>query len=80
MISSLGEREHFPAFLYIDVDDADDAYERAVDAGAEAVEAPTNQFYGDRRIARRQNRIGLLTMLSPVERRRRSASLVLVDF
>lgn len=51
MISSLGVREHFPAFLYIYVyvDDVDDAYRRAVAAGAETVEAPSDQFYGDRR-------------------------------
>jgi uncharacterized glyoxalase superfamily protein PhnB len=49
MISSLGEREHFPAFFYIHVDDTDDAYQRAVDAGAEVIETPSDQFYGDRR-------------------------------
>jgi PhnB protein len=49
MISSLGEREHFPAFLYIYVDDTDATYQRAVAAGAEVVETPSDQFYGDRR-------------------------------
>jgi len=49
MISSLGEREHFPAFLYIYVDDTDATYKRAVDAGAEVIETPCDQFYGDRR-------------------------------
>jgi uncharacterized glyoxalase superfamily protein PhnB len=49
MISSLAEREHFPAFLYIYVDDTDAAYRRAVDAGAQTIEAPSDQFYGDRR-------------------------------
>ena len=49
MISSLGEREHFPAFLYIYVDDTDAAYQRAVAAGAEVIETPSDQFYGDRR-------------------------------
>ena len=49
MISSLGERELFPAFLYIYVDDADETYQRAVDAGAEVIETPSDQFYGDRR-------------------------------
>ncbi len=48
MISSLGEREHFPAFLYIYVDDTDAAYRRAVDAGAQVIEEPSDQFYGDR--------------------------------
>jgi len=49
MISSLGEREHFPAFLYIYVDDADATYQRALAAGAEVIETPSDQFYGDRR-------------------------------
>jgi PhnB protein len=49
MISFLGEREHFPAFLYVYVDDVDATYQRAVDAGAEVIETPCNQFYGDRR-------------------------------
>jgi PhnB protein len=47
MISARGEREHFPAFLYVYVDDVDDVYRRAVDAGAETVEVPNDQFYGD---------------------------------
>jgi PhnB protein len=49
MISSLGERQYFPAFLYIYVDDVDAAYQRAVDAGAQVIETPADQFYGDRR-------------------------------
>ena len=49
MISSLGEREHFPAFLYIYVDDTDATYQRALNAGAEVIETPSDQFYGDRR-------------------------------
>jgi PhnB protein len=49
MISSLGERQYFPAFLYIYVDDVDAAYQRAVDAGAQVIEMPADQFYGDRR-------------------------------
>jgi PhnB protein len=49
MISSLGERDHFPAFLYIYVDDVDATYQRAVHAGAEIIETPSDQFYGDRR-------------------------------
>ena len=49
MISSAGQRELFPAFLYIYVDDADAAYRRAVAAGATTVEAPMDTAYGDRR-------------------------------
>jgi PhnB protein len=49
MISSIGEREHFPAFLYVYVDDADGVFQRAVDAGAEVLEEPLDTPYGDRR-------------------------------
>jgi PhnB protein len=49
MISSTAEREPFPAFLYVYVDDVDEAFQRAVDAGAHALEAPLNTPYGDRR-------------------------------
>jgi len=49
MISSAGERELFPAFLYIYVDDTDRAYERAIAAGATSLEAPFDTPYGDRR-------------------------------
>jgi PhnB protein len=49
MISSAGQRELFPAFLYVYVDDADAAYRRALAAGAVAVEAPLDTAYGDRR-------------------------------
>ena len=49
MISSAAARERFPAFLYVYVDDADATYERAVAAGAETLEAPTDTPYGDRR-------------------------------
>jgi PhnB protein len=49
MVSPAVERELFPAFLYIYVDDADSAYHRAVVAGAETLEAPLDTPYGDRR-------------------------------
>jgi uncharacterized glyoxalase superfamily protein PhnB len=49
MVSSAAEREPFPAFLYIYVDDADLAYNRALNAGAASLEAPFNTPYGDRR-------------------------------
>ena len=42
-------RAPFPAMLYVYVDDADATYERAVAAGAETIEAPVDQPYGDRR-------------------------------
>jgi uncharacterized glyoxalase superfamily protein PhnB len=43
------EREPFPGFLYVYVDDADRAYQRALAAGAVALEAPLDTPYGDRR-------------------------------
>jgi PhnB protein len=49
MVSSAGEREPFPAFLYIYVDDADAAYHRAIAAGATSIEGPLDTPYGDRR-------------------------------
>ena len=49
MISSVGERGAFPAFLYIYVDDVDETYSRALAAGATSIEAPVDQHYGDRR-------------------------------
>jgi uncharacterized glyoxalase superfamily protein PhnB len=44
-----GGTRTLPAFLYVYVDDADATCQRAVDAGAEVIETPCNQFYGDRR-------------------------------
>src|SRR5262245_9148452 len=49
MISSSSERDVFPGFFYVYVDDADVTYERALDAGAVSIEAPIDVPYGDRR-------------------------------
>lgn len=49
MVSPATEREAFPAFLYVYVDDADSTYQRAVDAGAVTIEEPLDTPYGDRR-------------------------------
>jgi PhnB protein len=49
MVSAAGQREPFPAFLYVYVDDADGAYQRALAAGAAALEEPFDTPYGDRR-------------------------------
>lgn len=49
MISQAGERELFPAFLYVYVEDADRVYRAAVAAGAATVEEPRDLPYGDRR-------------------------------
>jgi PhnB protein len=49
MVTAADERELFPAFLYVYVDNADVTYRRAVGAGAETIEAPLDTPYGDRR-------------------------------
>jgi uncharacterized glyoxalase superfamily protein PhnB len=49
MVSPAGERELFPAFLYVYVNDADSAYQRALAAGAVSLEEPLDTPYGDRR-------------------------------
>lgn len=49
MVAPAGERELFPAFLYVYVDDADRTYRRALDAGAVSLEEPLDTPYGDRR-------------------------------
>lgn len=49
LVSSSMERSPFPAFLYVYVEDADRAYKRALEAGAESLESPRDTPYGDRR-------------------------------
>jgi PhnB protein len=49
MVSSAGERDLFPAFLYVYVDDVDATFTRALDAGAIELEEVWNTPYGDRR-------------------------------
>ncbi|TMK82205.1 MAG: bleomycin resistance protein [Actinobacteria bacterium] len=49
MVGSSAERELFPAFLYVYVDDADQTYRRALEAGAVSLEEPFDTPYGDRR-------------------------------
>jgi uncharacterized glyoxalase superfamily protein PhnB len=44
-----GLRQPMPAFLYVYVESVDDSYRRAVEAGAESLELPADQIYGDRR-------------------------------
>lgn len=46
----LGEAhgEPAPGVLYLYVPDADATYQRALQAGAASINAPTNQFWGDR--------------------------------
>ncbi len=49
MVTATGERELFPAFLYVYVDDADIVFRRALEAGAVSLEDPVDTPYGDRR-------------------------------
>jgi PhnB protein len=49
MISEAGVREAMPACLYVYVENADITWQRAVKAGAQSLEAPSNMPYGDRR-------------------------------
>jgi uncharacterized glyoxalase superfamily protein PhnB len=44
-----GVREPVSAFLYVYVEDVDQTYRRAVEAGAETLELPSDLPYGDRR-------------------------------
>ena len=44
-----GLRPAMPAFLCVYVADVDQIYRRAVEAGAESLEPPSDQPYGDRR-------------------------------
>lgn len=37
-----------PCSLYVYVEDTDDAYRRAIEAGGKSLMEPANQFYGDR--------------------------------
>ena len=44
-----GQREKWPAFLYVYVDDVDVIHQRAMRLGARSVEEPLDTPYGDRR-------------------------------
>jgi PhnB protein len=49
MVSDAGIRNPTPAFLYVYVDDTDKTYQRALQAGANSLEEPSDMPYGDRR-------------------------------
>ncbi|WP_163507588.1 VOC family protein [Fodinicola acaciae] len=49
LISGTGEREPMAAFLYVYVPDTDATFRRAMANGAESIEDPAAQPYGDRR-------------------------------
>lgn len=49
MVGQAGPREAMPTFLYLYLEDTDEAYRRALEAGAIGLEEPSDMFYGDRR-------------------------------
>ena len=48
MIGGMDTVEEIPTALHVYLSDADAAYQRGLDAGATSLEAPVDQFYGDR--------------------------------
>ncbi len=50
-----GKYQTMPAMFYLYVPNVDDVYKRAVAAGATSFQEPTDQFYGDRNAAVRDN-------------------------
>lgn len=46
-----GDSKPMPSMIYLYVDDVDAAYKRALQAGANSIDQPTTQFYGDRSAA-----------------------------
>jgi PhnB protein len=49
MMGGAGENNPpMPAMLHLYLEDADDAYRRALEAGATSLREPEDQFYGDR--------------------------------
>ena len=66
MISPTTERDAFPGFLYIYVDDADLAFEAALQAGATALEPPLDTPYGDRRAMVRHEFGNIFQIAHPV--------------
>src|SRR5437870_11606098 len=51
MADSTPQYTPIPSQLYVYVDNVDDAYRRAISAGATSEHEPTTQFYGDRTAA-----------------------------
>jgi PhnB protein len=49
MVNDAGVREPMLSCLYVYVEDADDTWRRAVAAGAQSLEPPSDTPYGDRR-------------------------------
>ena len=81
MIGDPGDpAQAMPAMLYVYVSDADATYQRALAAGAVSLQAPADQFYGDRNAGVKDpfgNRWWMATHkedVSPDEMKRRAAA------
>lgn len=48
MLSDATEDTRFPAFVYVQVEDVDATFDKAITAGAREFMQPQDQFYGDR--------------------------------
>ena len=70
MVGSTIERAPISAFLYIYVEDADAAYQRAVELGADSLEEPQDTPYGDRRAMIRDPWGNKWQIATPKERHR----------
>jgi len=76
-----GENQPMPAMIHLYVEDADAAYQRALQAGAISLREPADQFYGDRSAGVRDafgNQWWLATHIedvSPEEMAKRSAAM-----
>jgi PhnB protein len=68
LVSGAGEREVFPAFLYVYVADPDTIHQRALDAGAVSLEAVWDTPYGDRRGMVRDPWGNVWQMATPMQR------------
>jgi PhnB protein len=49
MVSGVEERDPFPVFLHVSVEDADATFDRALAAGAQSIEDPADMPFGLRR-------------------------------
>lgn len=48
MLGEMGDEPRMPAALFVQVDDVDARYRRALEAGATSLAEPEDQFYGSR--------------------------------
>lgn len=70
MVSSVGPRDAMAAFLYLYVDDIDETYRRAVEAGAVTLEEPQDLPYGDRRAMIKDPCDNIWQIATPIQERK----------